>query len=47
MEVGQFSSEAPVGSEDFQSQLERIDQLGKSSSSQHMSRPIGFTYEQP
>lgn len=35
------------GKVSFQSQLERIDQLGKSSSSQHMSRPIGFTYEQP
>lgn len=31
----------------IQSQLQRIDQLGESSSKQHMSRPIGFTYEQP
>jgi Outer membrane protein len=29
------------------SQLQRIDQLGANSSTQHMSRPVGFTYEQP
>lgn len=29
------------------SQLQRIDQLGSNSSKQHMSRPVGFTYEQP
>jgi outer membrane protein TolC len=29
------------------SQLQRIDQLGANSSTQHMSCPVGFTYEQP